>query len=207
MWFGKKSAGPGKGPKTNVPTSANSTPAPLAGAPDPSGPLAAAATPPPAAAAAPVVRAPLEALMSSTAAPVKKLSWLARVGQILGRVLNVVGKDAAAVVNIAKPVAEALFPQYTAPIEAGASLLDNIASQVVAIEGVYAAGAKATGTGAQKLEAAVAAVGPAIDQWVAAKFPGAQQVSAASKAGLVNAVVAIMNELEGGQVTASTPTA
>jgi|SRR6185437_778865 len=141
--------------------------------------------------------------MSSTAtAPSKATSWLTRAGQIAGRVLHVVGSAAGKVADIAKPVLIALFPSLAPEVNASVSLIDNIALEAQAVEATAAAAGTAAGTGAQKLEAAIANVGPAIDQWVVAKFPGATQVSAAAKAGLINAVVAIMNEVQGGTVSA-----
>ena len=140
--------------------------------------------------------------MSSTPTVVKA-SFLSRVGSFIGKIIKVVATDVAKPVDIASKVAETMFPQFSAEIAFADNLVSNIAKEAIAVEGVAAAAGTATGTGAQKLETVVASVGPAINQWVAAAFPGAKAVSNASQAGLVNAVVAILNEQEGGAVTAS----
>ena len=89
-------------------------------------------------------------------------------------------------------------------IQAGDSLVTKIALQATAVESVAAAAGTATGTGAQKLEQVLQDVAPAINQWVQNAFPGAKQLTKASQAGLVNAVVAILNEVEGTSTAPST---
>lgn len=133
---------------------------------------------------------------SSTAAPAAKVTWLSKVGAVVGKVLKAIATVAKPVDDIATPVLEALFPQFAAPIAAQDSLVTKIATEAVAVESAAAAAGTQTGTGAQKLEAVLEATGPAINAWVAANFPGAKAVSTASQAGLVNAVVAILNEID-----------
>jgi len=128
--------------------------------------------------------------------PAKKVTWLSKVGAVLGDVLKAAATAAKPIADIALPVAEALFPQFKTEEVAADNLVTKIATEAVAVEGVAAAAGTQTGTGAQKLESVLANVGPAINAWVAANFPGAKQVSAASQAGLVNAVVAILNEID-----------
>lgn len=146
--------------------------------------------------------------MSSTAtsAPAttvtKKTSWLTKIGQVIGKVVKAVATDAGKVADLAKPVAIALLPQFSSEITTADNLIDNIALEAQAVEGTAAAASTAT-TGQAKLEAVLTNIGPDIDQWVAAKFPGATTVSNAAKAGLVNAVVAIMNEVDGSSAGAS----
>lgn len=135
------------------------------------------------------------------AAPAK-VSWLKKVGQVIGKVLGVIGKDAAPVADTAAKVAEALLPQFAPEIAKADSLVTNIAKEAIAVEGAAAAAGTGT-TGQQKLDAVLANVGPAIDNWVASAFPGATKVSSAAKAGLVNAVVAIANEVEAPAVSGS----
>ena len=142
--------------------------------------------------------------MSTAALPVPaKQSFLSRVGHTIGSILKVLAGGVAGPVDMASKVAIAMFPQFTPEIQFADNLVSKIAKEAIAVEGVAAAAGTATGTGAQKLETVVASVGPAIDTWVANAFPGAKAVSAASKAGLVNAVVSILNEQEGGAVTAA----
>lgn len=124
------------------------------------------------------------------------MSWLSKIGSIIGKILSAVAKDAKPIVDIAAPVAEALLPQFSVEIAAADNLVTNIAKQATLAEAVAAAAGQATGTGAQKLAVVLNNIGPSIDAWVASNFPGAKAISAASKSGLVNAVVAIMNEIE-----------
>jgi vacuolar-type H+-ATPase subunit B/Vma2 len=129
----------------------------------------------------------------STAPVVPHVSWLKHFGQIIGRVLGILAKDVPAIVAIATPVAEALLPQFSAQIQTANDLVSKIAKQAIVTEGLAAATGQAT-TGADKFQAVLANIGPEIDAWVANAFPGASQVSAVNKAGLVQAVVAIINE-------------
>ena len=147
--------------------------------------------------------------MASAAAPAApaKASWLKKVGQEIGKVLTLFAKEAPTIAITAGTVASALLPQFAPEIGVGENLVTNIAKEATAVEGAAAAAGTATGNGAQKLAAVVAASGPAIDTWVASAFPGATAASAASKAGLVNAVVAIMNEIDAPAAsTAPAPT-
>lgn len=146
---------------------------------------------------------------SSSPTSAKKVTWLSKVGAVVGKILKAVAGEAKPVADDAAAVATALFPQFAPEIAAADNLVTKIVAEAVAIEGTAAAAGSQTGTGAQKLESVLLNVGPAIDQWVAANFPGAKQVSAAAKAGLVNGVVAILNEIDpaaapaGGSVTPS----
>lgn len=143
--------------------------------------------------------------MSSAATPAPKVSWLKHVGQAIGKILVIIATKVAPEADLASKVAEAMLPQFTPEIQAADNLIDNIAKEAIAAEAMAAAAGSAAGTGAQKLEAALVNAGPAIDNWVASRFPGATQVSNAAKAGLVSAVVTIMNEIQ--PASASTPAA
>lgn len=134
--------------------------------------------------------------MSTTPTPAPKVSFLKHFGQIIGRILGIVAKDAAPIADQAAKVAEVLLPQFSAQIMAADNLVDNIAKQALVTESI-AATAATPPTGQSKLDTVLSNIGPEIDAWVASRFPGATTVSAASKAGLVNAVVAITNEIEG----------
>lgn len=123
------------------------------------------------------------------------MSFLKHVGQVIGRILGIVAKDAKPIADLAAPVAAALFPQFAPEIAAADALVTKIAQQAVAAEALAAAGAAASG-GPEKLRAVLENIGPSIDNWVASCFPGAKQVSDVAKSGLVNAVVAILNELQ-----------
>ena len=139
-----------------------------------------------------------------TPAPVKKVSWLKRVGQFLGKVLTVVAKDAKPVADTASAVASLMFPQFAAEIGYADGLVTKIATEAVAVEAAASATAQASGTGAQKLETLVSNVGPAIDAWVQANFPGSKQISAARKSGLASAIVDVLNEIEGSAPSTAT---
>lgn len=143
--------------------------------------------------------------MSSAATPAPKVSWLKHVGQVIGKILVIIATKVAPEADLASKVAEAMLPQFTPEIQAADNLIDNIAKEAVGAEAMASAAGTATGTGAQKLQAALVNSGPAIDAWVASRFPGATQVSNAAKAGLVSAVVTIMNEIQ--PASASTPAA
>jgi hypothetical protein len=130
----------------------------------------------------------------AVSAPAPKVSWLKRVGQVLGSILKIVAKDAAPAADTASKVAAIMFPQFAPGIIAADNLIDNIAKEAVTAEAMDQAAATAKG-GPAKLQAVLASVGPLMDQWVANKFPGSTAVSNASKAGLVSAVVAIVNEV------------
>lgn len=134
--------------------------------------------------------------MATTPAPAPKVSFLKHVGQIIGKILGFVADKAAPIADSAAKVAEVLLPQFATAIMAADNLIDNIAKQAIVTESLAAAAATPP-TGASKLDTVLANIGPEIDAWVASRFPGATSVSAAAKAGLVNAVVAITNELEG----------
>jgi hypothetical protein len=134
------------------------------------------------------------------AVPPVKVSWLKKVGQTIGKILGIVAKDAKPVADTAAAVATVLFPQFSLEIMAADALVSKIALQATTVESVMAAAGTANGTGVQKLTAVLQDIGPAIDQWVANAFPGAAAVSNTSKSGLINAVVAILNEIEGRPV-------
>lgn len=138
--------------------------------------------------------------MSSTPAP--KQSFLSKIGSFFSKVIHVIATDAAPIEKIAVPVAEALLPEFVPLIQTADGIFSNIVKEAVAAETVQAVAGTATGSGPQKLATVLAAVGPLLDQWVAANFPGAKAISDAQKAGLVNAVVAILNEIS-PQITVS----
>jgi hypothetical protein len=132
--------------------------------------------------------------MATPATPVvvAKVSWLKHVGNFLGKVLKIMAKDVAPAADTAAKVAEVMFPQFAPGIAVADNLVDNIAKEALAAEVMEQAGAAATG-GPAKLQAVLANIGPAIDQWVASRFPGAGEVATAQKANLVSAIVDIVN--------------
>jgi len=133
-----------------------------------------------------------------------KVSWLSKVGHFIGKVLGFVATEAKPIADTATQLISTLYPELALAAQAGDALVSKIALQAAAVEAVAAKAGTATGTGAQKFEQVLQEMGPAIDQWVANAFPGAAQVSAANKAGLVQAVVSIVNDIT---PTAATPSA
>lgn len=127
----------------------------------------------------------------STTPPVPHVSWLSKVGAFIGKVLGIVQKaEPSAVV-----LAEALLPQFSPEIALANDLFNKIVKQAIVAETTMAAAGTQTGTGAQKLEAVLANIGPDIDQWVANNFPGNKTLSTVSKTGIINSIVAALNEL------------
>ena len=127
-----------------------------------------------------------------------KESWLSKVGGFFGKILGFAQKAEPTAVTLA----EALLPQFAPEIAVANDLFNRIAKQVIVAETTMAAVGQATGSGAQKLEQVLAAIGPDIDQWVANNFPGQKQLSVISKTGIVNAIVAALNELAPPAATA-----
>lgn len=127
----------------------------------------------------------------ATTPPVPHQSWLSKVGSFLGKVLGIVQKAEPSAVA----VAEALLPQFAPAIALADDIFNRVVKEALVAEAAMAAAGTQTGSGAQKLEAVLANIGPVLDGWVANNFPGQKQVSTVAKSGLVNAVVAILNEL------------
>jgi hypothetical protein len=140
--------------------------------------------------------------MATTPVPAPKQSWLSKVGSFLGKILGVVATEAAPIEKIAEPVALALLPQFAPLINEADGIFSKIVSEAVVAESAKAAVGQATGSGAEKLAAVLTNIGPVIDGWVNSNFPGAATVSTVAKSGLVNAVVAILNEIEPSAVAA-----
>jgi hypothetical protein len=136
----------------------------------------------------------------ATVAAAPQVGWFKKALQFVGKVLGVVAKDAKPIADTVAQVATIMFPQFAAMIAAGDNLISKIALEAVAAEGIVATASSASGTGPQKLELVLKSVGPAVDQWIQSGFPGHAALSTASKAGLVNAVVSILNEIDGGPV-------
>lgn len=134
--------------------------------------------------------------MSTVVTPVTppKVSWLKRIGSFFAKVLAVVAKDGKPIVDDAAKVATLILPQFAPLINAADNIADNIIQEAIAAEAMEQAGAAAQG-GPAKLDAVLLASGPAIDNWVASRFPGASKVSDAAKAGLISALVDLINDV------------
>jgi hypothetical protein len=142
----------------------------------------------------------------STAAPVTpvKQSWLKRFGHEVGVVLGVVAKDAQPIEKIAASTATALLPQFAPEIAYADGLATKILNMVKTTEGTFVAVEQGSNSLA-KLQAVVTGTQSEMDQWVAQNFPGASAISQASRDGLVNAIVAIANDVD-GNLALTTPT-
>jgi len=109
-----------------------------------------------------------------TAAP--KQSWLKKFGHIIGKILGFAANNAKPVADAAAEVATILmaairardrFRRRTGYAHCGTR-------EPYQKRAVAASIATAT-TGQQKLDAVTAQIGPEIDAWIAANFPGASQ--------------------------------
>lgn len=125
------------------------------------------------------------------APPAPHVSWLAKIGHVLAAILGIAQKAEPTVVGFT----EALLPQFAPFIASADTIFQNIVKEIVAAETAAAAAGQA-GTGASKLAAVLANVSPMLDTWIASNFPGAAKLADATKAGLVNAVVAVLNDVK-----------
>lgn len=146
----------------------------------------------------PPVGAPPPTVMGTSAVP-KKVSFLKRIGQIIGKIVNFMAKDAAPIADKAAAVAEALMPQFAPEIMFADNLLTKIAKQCIVTEAVANTVAVAP-TGAAKAQDVAAGLSQEMDAWIANLFPGASAISAAKKANLMGAVADIINEQTGAAV-------
>ena len=125
-------------------------------------------------------------------------SWLKSAGlAIYSAAEKVVGFLSSSKVQNAEQsvaaIAELLLPAEAPIIATFQDIAGKIFRQSIVTETAFA---NVAGAGTQKLSAVLAAVGPELDAWIQNNFPGSQKLSDAAKAGLVNAVVAIQNELQ-----------
>lgn len=126
---------------------------------------------------------------------VMSTSWLKKVGHVFGSVLRFVANEEPKIAAIAAPALELAFPQFAPLIAAGDALATKITKQIVLTETLSASVTTAK-TGIEKANAALAAVGPEIDAWVAAAFPGSKTLSDPGKRALIDAFVKVANEVE-----------
>lgn len=127
--------------------------------------------------------------------PAPKQSWLSKFGHKVGQILGVIAKDAEPVEKVAAATATALLPQFSSEIAYADNLATRILQQVSTTEGAFVAVGQST-NGPAKLQAVVQATSDEMNQWVTNNFGGSAQISDASKAGLVNAIVAIANDVD-----------
>jgi hypothetical protein len=132
-------------------------------------------------------------VQASPAAP--KVSWLKKIGIFLGKVVGVIAKDGKPVVDDAAKVAKILLPQFAGEIDYANNIADNVMQEIVTAEAAAQAGVSPQG-GPAKLTAVLQNAGPAIDNWIQSRFPGADALAADVKAGLVNALVAVFNDVK-----------
>ena len=124
-----------------------------------------------------------------------KQSWLSRFGHEVGVILGVVAKDALPIEKIAAGTATALLPQFASQIAYADNLATRILTQISTTEGTFVAVGQSTNSAA-KLQSVINGTQSEIDTWVQNNFPGAAAISAGTRAGLINAFVAIANEID-----------
>jgi len=145
-------------------------------------------------------------MSSTTVAPAApKVSWLKKFGQDVVKVVSWIAGKAQPIAAAAGAVVSALEPALAPEIAVAENLISKIANQAAITEAAFASVAQGS-SGPAKLQAVLAAVGPEIQSWVSNAFPGAAALSQAAQAGLVNAVVAILNEID-PNLALTTPTA
>lgn len=127
------------------------------------------------------------------------MSWLKKIGQVIAKIVGVAQKVEPTVAGFT----EALLPQFAPFIATADTIFQNVIREIVAAE-TAAAAAGVSGTGAQKLADVLANVGPMLDNWVSSNFPGAAKLAEVTKTGLVNAVVAVLNDIKTPDTTAPT---
>jgi hypothetical protein len=129
----------------------------------------------------------------TTATP--KVSWLKKFGQDVVKVVEFIAGKAQPIAAAAGAVVSAIDPVLAPEISVAESLVTKIANQATVTEAAFAAVGQGS-NGAAKLQAVLESVGPEIDSWVASAFPGAAALSKTAQAGLVNAVVGILNDID-----------
>jgi len=144
-------------------------------------------------------------MSSAPAAPIAKVSWLKKFGQEVVKVVTWIAGKAVPVAQAAGAVVSAIEPALAPEIAVAENLITKIANQAAVTEAAFAATNLAS-SGAAKLQAVLNAVGPEINAWVQAAFPGSAALSTGAQSGLINAVVAILNEID-PNLALTTPTA
>jgi hypothetical protein len=127
------------------------------------------------------------------------VSWLKKFGHAVASVLGWLNQHAGPIEHDAAVVAEIALPQFAPEIMVADNLASRILSQVKVTEAAFSVTNQAT-NGPAKLQAVLTSIGPEIDAWVANNFPGAKQVSTTAKAGVVNAIVALANDIDASMV-------
>lgn len=126
-------------------------------------------------------------------APVKSSSsWLSKFGHAIGVALGFIAKEAVPIAQAAGTIISIIDPVLAPEISFAENLVSKIAQQALVTESTFVAVGQAS-NGPAKLQAVIDSIGPEVDQWVVNSFPGAAKVSTEVKAGLVNAVVALLN--------------
>jgi hypothetical protein len=147
----------------------------------------------------------VNATVTETVTPiVPHVSWLKKLGHAVGVALGFIAKEAVPISGAVGAVVGILDPAAMPLILAGESLVSKIASQAAITEAAFTAVGQAS-NGPAKLQAVLNSVGPEVDQWITNSFPGAGKASTLTKQGLVNAVVALLNEVDGNLALTAPP--
>lgn len=135
---------------------------------------------------------------------VPHVSWLKKLGHAIGVALGFIAKEAVPVSEAIGAVVGILNPAAMPLILAAESIVSKIASQAAVTEAAFTAVGQAS-NGPAKLQAVLNSVGPEVDAWVTNSFPGAAKASSLVKQGLINAVVALLNEVDGNLALTAPP--
>lgn len=135
--------------------------------------------------------------MSTAPVVPPKKSWLSRLGHEIGVVLGIVAKDVKPINDIVVPIITTLYPALAGPLAIEENWVDRITATAASAETIKAAAGQATGTGLEKFQQVLAdpAVNAAIDTWVINRFPGAEKLGEAEKAGLIQAIINVINKV------------
>jgi hypothetical protein len=135
---------------------------------------------------------------------VPHVSWLKKLGHAIGVALGFIAKEAVPVSEAVGAVVGILDPAAQPLILAAESIVSKIAAQAAVTESAFTAVGQAS-NGPAKLQAVVNSISPEVDQWVTNSFPGAAKASTLVKQGLVNSVVALLNEVDGNLALTAPP--
>ncbi len=132
-----------------------------------------------------------------TGTSVAKISWLKKFGSAVWNAAKEIGGflGSSKVQTVEQQVAnlaEILLPTDAPLIQGFQIIIGKIFKQAVVTETQFA---NISNAGAQKFSAVIGLIGPELDQWVANNFAGTAKIQDATKAGLVNAIVALQNDL------------
>jgi hypothetical protein len=144
--------------------------------------------------------------MGTTPVPIKKTSWLKKLGQDVVKVLAAV----AGVEKVAEPVVEAFVPASSVVF----NIFDYIVGLTTTAEQAFAAAGQQT-SGAGKLAAVLPDVEQGLEQWITDNLPGSADVLKSEEwlsskstvaTSIANSIVGFLNALPASSSTSVTAT-